>query len=127
MARPGPFWTLSTLPVALVLALVLGGCDTDAEVTPPSVAGSSEDPTVATDSAEPDADAESNDGSGDRVDLGASDALVWGEGDHGLVIVPQYSEAWNWEAEALEFAEDGIPVVVIADWRVGDDEHRPSC
>jgi len=117
LARPGQFWTLSTLPVALVLALVLGGCGTDAEVAPPSVAGSSEDPTVATDSAEPDADAESNDGSGDRVDLGASDALVWGEGDHGLVIVPAHSEAWNWEAQALEFAEDGIPVVVITDWR----------
>ncbi len=71
LARPGQFWTLSTLPVALVLALVLSGCGTDAEVAPPSVVGSSEDPTVATDSAEPDADAESNDGSRDRVDLGA--------------------------------------------------------
>ena len=28
----------------------------------------------------------------------------------------------EWEAEALEFAEDGIPVVVIANWRAEDDE-----
>ena len=98
--------TGTALTVALLLALF--GCVSEPE--PPATV---DDSAVA----DPDADADGGDGSGQRIELGASDALVWaGEGDYGLVLVHGAAfDAASWELQAARFADEGLAVLAVED------------
>ncbi|MGI8721459.1 MAG: hypothetical protein ACR2JG_04450 [Geodermatophilaceae bacterium] len=103
---PGQFRAAVSLAVALLL--VLSGCATEPE--PPATVDDSA-------SADPDADADSGDGSGQRVELGTSDALVWGGGgDYGVVLVHGAAfDAASWEQQAARFADEGLAVLAVED------------
>ena len=98
--------TSTALTVVLLLALF--GCASEPE--PPATV---DDSAVA----DPDADADGGDGSGQRIELGASDALVWaGEGDYGLVLVHGAAfDAASWELQAARFADEGLAVLAVED------------
>lgn len=101
---PGQFRAGITLAVALLLGL--SGC-----------AAEPEPPATVDDSASADPEADSGDGSGQRVELGASDALVWGgKGDYGLVLVHGAAfDAASWEQQAARFAEESLAVLAVED------------
>lgn len=104
-STPGQFRALAALTVALFVALV--GCGGAAEVPPPADASSVEDPDASTDG---------GDGSGQRVEVGTSDALVWGEGDYGVVLVHGAAfDAASWELQAVQFAAEGTAVLAVED------------
>ncbi|MDQ3474852.1 MAG: alpha/beta hydrolase [Actinomycetota bacterium] len=102
---PGQFRAGIALAVALLLGL--SGC-----------AAEPEPPATVDDSASADPEADSGDGSGQRVELGASDALVWGGGggDYGVVLVHGAAfDAASWEQQAARFADEGLAVLAVED------------
>ena len=101
--RPG-FGARTALIAAVLVALV--GCGADGEAAPP----------VASSEANPDDVAEGGDGSGRRVEVGPDDALVWGEGSYGVVLVHGAAfDAASWELQAVQFAGEGIAVLAVED------------
>jgi pimeloyl-ACP methyl ester carboxylesterase len=56
-------------------------------------------------------------GSGQRVTLpDGSNALAWGEGPYGLVLVHgEGKDAASWEPQAVAFADDGMTVLAVED------------
>ncbi len=84
--------------MALVLAAAVSaaGCDTSAGGSAQSPArGSTEGSSTAA--------------TGERVEVGDTEALVWGEGDYGVVMAHGAAyDAASWEEQAREISESGI-------------------
>lgn len=91
--------SIRALASALLVALMLlvAGCGDDEE--------SSSDPTGT------------SAGSAAEVDVpGGGDALVWGEGDYGVVLAHGASfDAASWEEQAAEIASAGNVVIAVED------------
>lgn len=97
-ATLGQFRALGVL--ALALLAVLMGCGGDAAAPAPGDGGA----------------ADGGDGSGERVEVGPADALVWGEGAYGVVLVHGAAyDAASWEPQAAQLAGEGIAVLAVED------------
>jgi len=93
--------------VTIALLITLGGCGAEAEVPAAPDSSSGEDP---------DPGADTGNGSGERVEVGTSDALVWGAGDYGVVLVHGAAfDAVSWDLQAVQFAGEGIAVLAVED------------
>ena len=104
-SSPGQFRARAALTAAVLVALV--GCSADGDGPAPGVASSE---------ANPDDGVEGGDGSGQRVEVGPADALVWGEGDYGVVLVHGAAfDAASWELQAVQFAGEGMAVLAVED------------
>ncbi len=72
-----------------------------------------------------DDDADGSDGSGtaaaapsdgEQIDTGAGEALVWGDGDYGVVLAHGAAfDAASWTTQAEQIAEQGTTVVAVED------------
>lgn len=82
----------------LALALFLAGCGGDESAAPAGSTGGSE-------------------GSGERVEVpGSGEAIVWGEGEYGLVLAHGAAfDAASWTAQAEEIAAAGYVVLAVED------------
>lgn len=97
--------TLPLFALALVVA-VLAGCSAD---------DSSEPPTGSGDAGEAEVEAE-GDTAGTRINLGATEALLWGDGPQGVVLAHGSAfDAASWEDQATEIAGQGATVVAVED------------
>lgn len=97
-ATLGQFRALGVL--ALALLAVLMGCGGDAAAPAPGDGAA----------------ADGGDGSGERVEVGPADALVWGEGAYGVVLVHGAAyDAASWEPQAAQLAGEGIAVLAVED------------
>lgn len=88
--------------VAALVIAVLGGCGGDESGSGPDGAAA---PTGAVE-----------DPAGERVDIGGEEALVWGEGEYGVVLAHGAAfDAASWEAQATEIAERGMVALAVED------------
>ena len=54
--------------------------------------------------------------SGERVSVGETDAIVWGEGDKGVVLSHGAAyDAASWEDQGQELAENGVVALAVED------------
>lgn len=84
---------------AFVLCTVLLGCGSGAEGRP----SPSPSPSAGTDA-------------GERVTVGGFDALVWGTGEYGVVLVHGAAfDAASWERQAAQIADAGMAVLAVED------------
>ena len=92
------------LPCVLA-ALLLAGCggsgDGPAGGAPPEGGDSGEGSSAA---------------SGESVEVGGTEALVWGEGDYGVVLAHGAAyDAASWEEQARRIAKEGVVALAVED------------
>ena len=53
---------------------------------------------------------------GERVEVGGNEALVWGEGRHGVVLAHgAVFSAASWEPQATRIAQEGMVAIAVED------------
>lgn len=94
-----------TLTLAMAAMLLSGGCA--------GTGGPSEGGQAATAPGTEDREARAD---GEQVEVGGTGALVWGEGDYGVVLAHGAAyDAASWEPQATEIAGNGIVVLAVED------------
>lgn len=64
----------------------------------------------------PEAASESQETSGERVEVGGEEALRWGDGPYGVVLAHGAAfDAASWEQQAVEIADEGATVLAVED------------
>jgi pimeloyl-ACP methyl ester carboxylesterase len=107
-----PRRALRLLAVLAVLALPAAACGGDEGAAPPSEpAAAASDQPATVGSGAPAATAQAQ-----RIEVDGSPALLWGEGDYGVVLAHGAAfDAASWEAQATEIAARGIVALAVED------------
>ncbi|CAN5499034.1 hypothetical protein BH24ACT4_BH24ACT4_24580 [soil metagenome] len=94
--------TVALLAVLLAL-VVLVGCGSDDDASDDGSGGPADPTTDAP-----------GDTTGERIDLGATEALTWGDGPQGVVLAHGSAfDAASWEVQATAIADQGAAVVSV--------------
>lgn len=96
------------LVLVVVAGMLLAGCGAGGQGEHGGGGGAS---TPSSDSS-----GESSGGSGERVEVGSTEALVWGEGDYGVVMSHGAAyDAASWRPQAERIAENGMVALSVED------------
>ncbi len=97
-----PFKLLGLLSFVVIVGAACGGSGDDASGSTASGGGSGDGATSST--------------SGERVDTGAGEAVVWGDGSYGVVLAHGAAfDAESWEAQATAIADQDATVLAVED------------
>src|SRR5919202_1873978 len=93
---------LKIVSPALVVMILVAGCGTSSSSTGGDVGDQEQKPE--------------SDTTGERVTVGKTEAIVWGEGDRGLVLAHGASyDAASWEPQGQTLADNGVVAVAVED------------